>query len=234
MTELTLSSMILRVVLSICVSGVIGYERQQKNRPAGIKTHVLVCLGATIIAILQQEIANESLIFALNNPNNAGVVRSDPARLIAQVISGIGFLGAGTIIVTKKDVKGLTTAASIWVVACLGLSIGMGYFMVSIIGFLAILFSLTIIKKIVRVPKYKRLEIFFTNREDTKKYIHNYFKDNHIQIDDVIFESYESNHETICKNVFTIDIPKTMSYAVLVEDLSLYENISKIRMISIE
>jgi len=97
---------ILRIFLAILMSGLVGFDREFKNRPAGIRTHILVCLGATMIAMLQREIGLDSIAMAQKYPELAGVVRSDEARLIAQVVSGIGFLGAGTIIVTKRTVKG--------------------------------------------------------------------------------------------------------------------------------
>lgn len=100
MTLLALFQTVLRLGLSIVMGGTIGYEREQKNRPAGMKTHILVCLGATIIALIQQEIAQEAIRLVRSNPDIAHIVKFDQSRLIAQVVSGIGFLGAGTIIVT--------------------------------------------------------------------------------------------------------------------------------------
>lgn len=85
-----------------------------------MRTHILVCMGACIIALIQVEIASGALRDALEYPQLAGTIRSDEARLIAQVVSGVGFLGAGTIIVTKQSVTGLTTAASLWAIAGLG------------------------------------------------------------------------------------------------------------------
>ena len=109
MLQLTIPEIILRLVLAMVMGGAIGFERQYKNRPAGMRTHILVCMGAAIIALIQSQIAINALKDALANPALTGVIRSDQARLIAQVVSGIGFLGAGTIIVTKQSVTGLTT-----------------------------------------------------------------------------------------------------------------------------
>ena len=122
----TLPEITLRLVLAVVIAAWIGYDREQKNRPAGIKTHVLVCVGACIIALIQKKIGYDSAQLALSSPKMAGVIRVDEARLIAQVISGIGFLGAGTILVQHRTILGLTTAASLWVVAGLGLAVGMG------------------------------------------------------------------------------------------------------------
>lgn len=123
--HLTIPEIVIRLSLAMVIGGAIGFERQYKNRPAGMRTHILVCMGATIIALIQDEIAAAAIQDALAHPELAGVIRSDQARLIAQVVSGLGFLGAGTIIVTKQSVTGLTTAASLWSVAGLGIAIGM-------------------------------------------------------------------------------------------------------------
>lgn len=130
----TLPEIIVRLVLSVVVASVIGFDREHKNRPAGIKTHVLVCVGACIIALIQKKIGYDALQIALTEPKFAGVVRADEARLIAQVVSGIGFLGAGTILVQHRTIMGLTTAASLWAVAGLGLALGMGDYAIGVAG----------------------------------------------------------------------------------------------------
>ncbi|MDB6561769.1 MgtC/SapB family protein, partial [Bifidobacterium longum] len=94
---LTIPEIILRLGIAMLFGGAIGFERQYKNRPAGMRTHILVCMGACIIALIQVEIASGALRDALAYPQLAGTIRSDEARLIAQVVSGVGFLGAGTI-----------------------------------------------------------------------------------------------------------------------------------------
>src|SRR5699024_5161715 len=112
--NLSIYEICLRILLAAVFSGFIGFDREFKNRPAGIRTHILVCIGAALIAMVQKEITFNALEIAKENPDFAGVIRADEARLIAQVVSGIGFLGAGTIVVTKQAVRGLTTAASLW------------------------------------------------------------------------------------------------------------------------
>lgn len=112
--------MALRLLLALILSGLIGWERELSHGYAGLKTHMLVGVSASIIALLQTEIFQDNIQMALKNPELLPMFSSDRARLIAQVVSGVGFLGAGTIIVTKNKITGLTTAASIWSVACLG------------------------------------------------------------------------------------------------------------------
>ncbi|MGM9978466.1 MAG: MgtC/SapB family protein [Clostridium sp.] len=115
--EVNTASIIIRLTLAVIFSGIIGLERGRKKRPAGLRTHILVCVGSTIVMITSQ--------YMTDVLGNTG----DIARLGAQVISGIGFLGAGTIIIDGKNkVKGLTTAAGLWSCACMGLAIGIGFY----------------------------------------------------------------------------------------------------------
>lgn len=120
--EVNALSTFLRLALAMICGGVLGMERGKKNRPAGFRTYMLVCVGATLVMLTNQYICDM-------------YGTGDPARLGAQVISGIGFLGAGTIIVTGRNrVKGLTTAAGLWADACVGLAIGIGFYSAAIIG----------------------------------------------------------------------------------------------------
>lgn len=121
-------SIIIRLLLSVVCGGIIGLERGRAGRPAGFRTHILVCMGSAMAMLTNQFIAQEY-----------GPV--DLTRMGAQVISGIGFLGAGTIIVTgRHKVKGLTTAAGLWATACMGLAIGIGFYSAAIFGCLLISF----------------------------------------------------------------------------------------------
>ena len=110
--------LLLRVVLACVFGGIIGYERQSRRKSAGLRTNVLVCLGACLIMVLSQEIYQHV----------EGKTNADPARLAAQVVSGIGFLGAGAIMKEGLTVTGLTTAACLWVVAGVGLAVGGGFY----------------------------------------------------------------------------------------------------------
>ena len=125
-----------RLSLAMLCGGVLGIERGKKNRPAGFRTYMLVCVGATLVMMTNQYICQ---IYGTG----------DPARLGAQVISGIGFLGAGTIIVTGRNrVKGLTTAAGLWADACLGLAIGIGFYSGAIIGCTLILLAMSVMHRL--------------------------------------------------------------------------------------
>jgi putative Mg2+ transporter-C (MgtC) family protein len=128
--DLTYISIILRLVLAVICGGTIGLERERKRRPAGFRTHILICLGAAMTTLTSQFIVFELGMF------------TDLSRLGAQVVAGIGFIGAGTIIVTKRrQVKGLTTAAGLWVSAIVGLCCGAGFFEGAIVATVMILLA---------------------------------------------------------------------------------------------
>jgi putative Mg2+ transporter-C (MgtC) family protein len=124
--ELNLLSCIVRILLTMFLGGVLGVERGRKKRPAGMRTYMLVSIGSTLVMMTNQYITNRYQI-------------GDPTRLGAQVISGIGFLGAGTILMTSRNqIKGITTAAGLWTAACAGLAIGTGFYEGALVGGIAI------------------------------------------------------------------------------------------------
>ena len=130
---LTDSAIVFRILFSLILGGILGLERGLKNRPAGLRTYILVCMGSCIVMMTNQ------YVYQVYDTG-------DPVRMAAQVISGIGFLGAGTIIVTNRNqIKGLTTAAGLWASACIGLSIGIGLYEVAIVGGAAIFIVLTLL-----------------------------------------------------------------------------------------
>jgi len=132
--ELTVAAIVFRVVLSVLLGGAVGLERGLKNRPAGLRTYMLVCMGSCLVMMTNQYV---------NQVYGTG----DPVRMGAQVVSGIGFLGAGTIVVTKRNqIKGLTTAAGLWASAAAGLAIGIGFYEAALIGGGAIFLVLTVIQ----------------------------------------------------------------------------------------
>lgn len=142
--ELNLASVLLRLLLAVLFGGLIGIEREQKQRPAGFRTYLLVCLGAALAMLLGeyfQAVEKQWKVFS--------VVRTDVSRLGAQVISGIGFLGAGTILVTEShNVRGLNTAAGLWASACMGLAVGAGFYECVLLGFLLLLGSMCLLPRV--------------------------------------------------------------------------------------
>ena len=113
--ELNLFSTVVRLALALILGGILGIERGRKRRPAGLRTYMIVCMASALVMLTGEYLVQE-------------YGTGDPARLGAQVISGIGFLGAGTIIITSRQVKGLTTAAGLWAAACMGLAIGASFY----------------------------------------------------------------------------------------------------------
>ncbi|MFC6171177.1 MgtC/SapB family protein [Loigolactobacillus jiayinensis] len=231
--KVTTVEIVLRLLLAVIIAGVIGYDREYKNRPAGIRTHILVCVGACVIALIQQKIGFQAIEFARAFPRFAGVVRADEARLIAQVVSGIGFLGAGTIIVTRHSILGLTTAASLWAVAGLGLAVGMGYYEIAIISALVVIGVLTFLQKIIHIDTLQKIEIKYRDKTATKSYLRQYFAEHHIKIIGVSFNTEQTTAGTVYTNIYRIKIPRQIVYAQIVEDISLRSDIVKVRLIDI-
>ena len=133
--EITYLAVALRIFAAIILGGLIGLERGLKNRAAGLRTHMLVCVGACLIMLTNQFIYQTT-------------GTGDPVRMGAQVISGIGFLGAGTIMVTRRhQVKGLTTAAGLWTAAGVGLALGIGFYEAAAMGSLAVFIVMTLMQK---------------------------------------------------------------------------------------
>ena len=132
---------VLRLGCAMLVGIVIGLEREYTHRPAGLRTHILVALGACVVSVLGE------MLFLQYAQMGA---TPDPARLSAQVITGVGFLGAGTIMKEGVNVKGLTTAASVWAVACLGIAAGFGFYSVALTGMLFTLITLTVFEALQR------------------------------------------------------------------------------------
>lgn len=133
--EITYAAIAIRICVAVILGGILGLERGLKNRPAGLRTYMLVCTGSCLIMMTNQYIYQAF---------GAG----DPVRMGAQVVSGIGFLGAGTIVVTKRNqIKGLTTAAGLWAAAAAGLAIGIGFYEAAIMGGSAIFVVLSVIQR---------------------------------------------------------------------------------------
>ena len=146
--EIGVGEIVLRLLGAMLIGVIIGTEREYTHRPAGMRTHMLVAIGACAVMVTGQ------LVFCEYYPYGA---MPDPTRMAAQVITGVGFLGAGTILREGFSVKGLTTAASIWSVACLGIAVGGGYYVLAAVGTVCILVTLTLFdllqKKMLRISK---------------------------------------------------------------------------------
>ena len=187
-----------RLIVSVIVGGLVGYEREFKNSPAGFRTHILVCLGATIISLITEYDIQKMMIIA-QNPAYSGFIKVDIARLGAQVISGVGFLGAGTILRDKGSVRGLTTAATLWTVACLGLAVGRGLFALALTGAFIVFIILSLFKKADKVIQKDRKWRGRFNRKEKEDEVDegdNITKENEVYADDNITEE-KGNEEVI-------------------------------------
>ena len=166
-------SVLLRMVLACVCGAAVGLERSAKNRPAGFRTHILVCLGASVASM-----AGLYLYLVMELP-------TDATRIAAQVISGLGFIGAGTIIVTKHwDIRGLTTAAGLWVTGIIGLAIGAGFYEGGILGTLLVLMTETwfgmLSSRIQKSPEYV-LRVHY-NEKDSLDQVLRHCKDRKMSI----------------------------------------------------
>lgn len=211
--EFNLFSIFLRLVLAMVFGGLIGLERESKRRPAGFRTHILICVGSALTTLTSQYLYLELHMY------------TDLARLGAQVIAGMGFIGAGTIIITKrKDVKGLTTAAGLWTTAIIGLCLGAGYYEGGIAATLAVLFVELALSKFENkyIRKYTR-EIFYIEfkKKGTIKEISKIFDKNKMTIIDM--EMNKANK--ITKAFVTIKVKNPKLIETVIEEISIIENV---------
>ena len=194
---------VFKIALALFCAGVIGLERGRKKRPAGFRTYMVVCVGATLVMM-----TNEYLCEVYGT--------GDVARLGAQVINGIGFLGAGTIITTGHNrVKGLTTAAGLWTSACIGLAIGSGYYEGAILGTFAIVIIMVVLhsfdRRLTNNTKAIILYVEFTKMSVMRKLV-GFARENDIKVEDVEIEQPNNMMEAKMAAVVTLrlQIKKTI------------------------
>lgn len=221
--ELSLASISLRIFVSLCIGGILGTERGIRNRPAGFMTYVLVSVGASIFMLTNQYI-------------NIIVPDTDPTRFGAQVISGIGFLGAGTIIVTRQnEVRGLTTAAGLWVAAALGLAAGAGFYAGAIIGALFAVFALVSLKRIdVYIKQHARsMEIYIEyNSAFSLRYLSKHAESQGFEIYEMQKGRVKTLDEEFGTLTFSIDFSKQKNHQAILEDLYGLDGIEYVKEIA--
>ena len=221
---LTFWQMLLRIVAAVVFGTIIGVEREAKNRPAGMRTHVLVCLGAALIGLVEQQTI--AYVVSLGDPH----INVSVGRLTAQIVSGVGFLGAGTIIIADRRITGLTTAASLWCAACLGLAVGAGFTTMALVACLVVMLVLKLMQRIVHVNTYKRLEIQFIHRNETLNYIRETFEKMGVKILDQDFHAENmDNGQNMYTNVYTLSMRGKTHYQDLITTLSEHPNIRTVR-----
>lgn len=223
LSEINMVSIFVRMVLAMILCGVIGIERGIKNRPAGFMTYLLVGCGSTLIMITNQYIADK-------------YVGVDPTRMSAQVVSGIGFLGAGTIITTsKREIRGLTTAAGLWAAAAVGLAIGIGFYSAAVIGTVLIMLSLIWLKKIDAYVKThaKVIEIYLEyNREFLMKKLLDYFEEQQYEIFDIEIGKIKTLEGELGTLNFMLGLKQKVNHGILISQLEKISGITNVREVA--
>ena len=226
--ELNFLSMVLRVLLAMLVGGFIGLEREKKNRGAGFRTYMLVALGAALTVMLSQY-----LDIMLHGPWNEIAdeigIRTDVSRFGAQVINGVGFLGAGTIIVTRHyEVKGLTTAAGLWASACVGLAVGAGFYECVITCYVLILLIMRMLPYVetafMSKSRYMNVNVEMEGFETIGSVVAAIKKEN-IRIYDVEIEKTNREHVSQTGAVISLRLPERQVHEEIIAKLSMVEGI---------
>lgn len=219
---LELFDIIARLGLSCLLGGLIGMERESINRPAGFRTHILVCIGSTLIMLSGLFLFHEFIPYT----------NMDPARLGAQVISGIGFLGAGTIIRDGSSVKGLTTAASLWAVAGIGIAIGIGFYTGAIAATAFILMILIIFSKFERYLNRKNngvtVRITIINKPGQLGKITTELGNHNVSITNISMLPADEHHVTV---ELTMVIPRRLSRIDLMDNLLQLDTVQSVEII---
>ncbi len=226
--ELNMFSMMVRVVLAMVVGGIVGFEREKKGRPAGFRTYMLVAVGATLTVILSQY-----LDYMLNNrwvlASDTIGIKTDLSRFGAQVINGVGFLGAGTIIVTgKQEVKGLTTAAGLWASACMGIAIGAGFYECMVMGTLLIVISMKLLPFIenivMRRARNMSIYVGMDSMENLGSVV-SYLKNAGIRLFDVEIDKSENEHLKQVNALLSIRLPNQIQHTQVLAKLATMDGI---------
>ncbi len=225
----TTSEMILRLFVAAILGSIIGWERERRAWTAGLRTHMMVCLGAALVMLVSKFGFQDVL-------NHPGVIL-DPSRIAAQVVSGIGFLGAGTILFLRNEVvKGLTTAAGLWTVAAIGLAAGSGMFIEALIT-TGIAFAILIVLKPIEdrfmaKNKYKIMTLTLTANTVSMQAIENVLKEHRIGYSEINLKSTLSDDIEEMKIRVQKDFIKSPSVLTVIEDLKKLDGVQEINFLS--
>lgn len=214
-------TVVLRLFLAAFLGGLIGLERESENKAAGLKTHTLVALGSCLIMLTSIEIFE----------NIGHGTLGDPARIAAQVVSGIGFLGAGTIMRSGFGIKGLTTAASLWIVAAIGLAVGLGSYFASVITTVIVFLVLLLMPRFENKVKFssrklKTIEIEMRDKPGQLGVVTSVLGEFNIDIRKV--EMVDAQDNSIIKLIFTVILPVRWQEEEIREKLNKIEGIKQI------
>ncbi|MCR4288793.1 MAG: MgtC/SapB family protein [Candidatus Scalindua sp.] len=187
-----------KLFIAAILGGIIGWERERRGRPAGMRTHLLVCIGVTLMMLV-----SEHIFVNYQGYKNDSILRIDPARIAAQVVTGIGFLGAGTIMRSRASIRGLTTAASLWLVAGIGLAVGSGFILPAAFATVMAIATLVIIPFVERRmerDKYRTIKMLIAGQEHFLDDITRILEKNSVKLQNYKFE------KDIQKNEIMYDI----------------------------
>jgi len=221
---LTMTDVIFRLMVTVVIGAVIGIDREIKNRPAGMRTHVLVGVGAALIAIIEQQTVG--CVLAMGT---AGPVNVSAGRITSTVVSGVGFLGAGTIVLSDRKISGLTTAASLWCMACIGLAAGYGFVGMALTSGVIVLVVLKLLQRIVHVNTLKKLEVKFVHRTETLAFLQEYFTKMGVKVLDVDFHAESRPEGNLYTNLYTLSVSGQTRYVDIIATLSEHHNIRVVR-----
>lgn len=221
-TEVTTQSAIFKMIVSMVLGGIVGFERKRKGQIAGMRTFALIAMGATMAMLLSIYIPQEYL----------GLKNGDPGRIAAQVITGIGFLGAGAIIQMKGSVKGLTTAAGIWIVATIGMAVGVGLYFLATVSTVMILVILVLLERYERKVNLmwdnKILRIVVSGTAPDLSRYQQIFKECRVHlVDEYLKVNYQENQSIIN---FVILLKDRSDYMELFEKINAVDNAVSISM----
>ncbi len=208
-----------RLTIAMICGGIIGLERGRRRRPAGFRTHMLVCMGAALTMLIGQYVATQ----LASDPALVGRT-TDVSRLGAQVINGVGFLGAGTIIVTgRQEVKGLTTAAGLWASACMGLAIGAGFYLGALLGGAMILLSITVMRYVEQfiISRNRNLNVYveLDDINDIGSVIE-MIKSEGIRIYDIEINKADAKTGAYAGAIFSMRLPQKQPHAIILTKLA--------------
>ncbi|PLY03827.1 MAG: magnesium transporter MgtC [Desulfuromonas sp.] len=214
-----------KLLLAALLGGLIGFEREVHGRPAGFRTHLLVTLGACLMIIV-----SEVYYFKYANLASDSVLRLDPARIAAQIVSGIGFLGAGAIIKEGHAVRGLTTAACLWVSAGIGMAVGAGFYFPALVVTGIALFSLLLLKRVekkIRKERYRSLRVHCAYDEKCLPVLEQFLEERRLRIVNFGFEKDRKEGEIVYNFVIAQSGPDVRNK--LVRDFMSLKQVYKVR-----
>lgn len=217
-TEFNTVSVLFRLTLAMICGGLIGIDRGRKHRPAGFRTHMLVCLGATLTMLISQYVT-----VVLHQG-------TDLTRFGAQVINGIGFLGAGTIVVAgRQQVKGLTTAAGLWASACMGLAIGAGFYLAAVLSCILIVLTVTILTKLQNVimanARNMNVYVEYSEQENIGALI-SAIREKNVKMLDVELTKGDAKSGIAPSVIFSVQLPRKYKHSDFIAMLSEIEGVT--------